>query len=116
MTYRSYFRNLISSAAVVLLMSASVLASTFNLPYSGKLAGTKLEAGHYNITWEHHSPSATVTVSKGKTVVATVQGRIEERSSKYDRNMVVYATNADGSQSISEIRLGGTNQAIVFEP
>jgi len=116
MTYRTYLRGLISSAAVLLLVSASALASTFSVPYSGKMGGARIEAGHYNITWEHHSPGVTVTVAKGKNVVATVQGKIEERGTRFERNMVVYTTNADGSQTINELRIGGTNQAIVFEP
>jgi hypothetical protein len=98
-----------------LIVSAGALASTYNVPYSGKMGGARIEAGRYNITWEHHSPGVMVTVSKGKNVVATVQGKLEERSSRFERNMVVYSTNADGSQTINEIRVGGTNQAIVFE-
>ena len=116
MTYRSYLRGLSSSAAVLLIVGASALASTFSVPYSGKMGGTRIDAGHYNITWEHHSPGVTVTVSKGKNVVATVQGKIEERGTKFERNMLVYSTSAEGSQTINEIRVGGTNQAIVFEP
>jgi hypothetical protein len=55
-----------------------------------------------------------VTLAKGNNVVATAQGKIEERSAKYARNMVVFITKPDGSRAINEFRLAGTNKAIVF--
>jgi hypothetical protein len=59
----------------------------------------------------------TVTQGKGKkaSVIATAQGRLENRDTKYERNMVVYTTHPDGSQSVSELRIGGTSTAIVFD-
>jgi len=115
MKYRRYLQGLVSGVAMLLLASASALASTFNLPFPGTIGGTKLDAGRYEMKWQEHSPSVSVSVAKGKNVVATVQGRIEERSSKFQRNMVVYSTKPDGSQVITELRVGGTNRAIVFE-
>ena len=55
-----------------------------------------------------------MTLSKGKNVVVTAQGRLKERKVKYDRNMVVLGTTPDGSQIISEFRLAGTNKASAF--
>jgi len=114
MMNRRHLRVALSGAAVFMLAAGTALASTFNVPYSGKMAGAKIEAGRYNITWQANSPDVTVTVSKGKEVVATAKGRMESRSTKYQRNMVVYSTNSDGSQTITELRIGGTNSAIVF--
>ena len=114
MMYRRHLGSLVSSVAVLLLVAGSALASTFNVPYAGKMGEARIEAGRYKITWEQHSPGVTVTVAKGKEVVATAKGRLESRKTKFQRNMVVYNTNADGSQTITEIRIGGTNSAIVF--
>ena len=114
MTYRKLRGILLSSLAAMLFLAGSTLATTFNVPYAGKMGTTLLEAGRYKITWEENSPELTVTVAKGKTVVATVKGRLESRSTKYPRNMVVYNTNPDGSQTIMELRIGGTSTAIVF--
>lgn len=114
MTLRRHLRNLIAGVAVLFLAASSTLASTFNLPYAGTVGGTHIEAGHYKVTWEEHSADVTVTLIRGKEVVATAKGRMESRATKYQRNMVVYSTKGDGSQSISELRVGGTNTAIVF--
>ena len=114
MTNRRCFRYLVSGVAVLVLMAGSALASTFKVPYPGTMGGTRIEAGRYKITWQEHSPDVTVSVTQGKKTVATVKGRLESRNMKFQRNMVVYNTNADGSQTISELRFGGTNTAIVF--
>ena len=114
MTFRRHLQSLTVGVAVVLLVASSAAARTFNLPYLGAIGGTRIEAGRYKITWEEHSPGVTVTVAKGKNVVTTSEGRLESRSTKYQRNTVVYKTNADGSQSIIELRVGGTSTAIVF--
>ena len=116
MVNRRNLRGLISGMAAILLVSATAMANTISLPYAGTLGGKQVAAGHYKITWEHHSPTATVTLADGKRIVATVEGKIEERSNKFARNVVVYTTQSDGSQVISEIRLAGTNTAIVFTP
>lgn len=91
------------------------MANNISVPYAGTLGGKQVAAGHYKITWEHHSPTATVTLADGKKIVATAEGKVEERSTKFERNMVVYTTGSDGSQTINEIRLAGTSTAIVFE-
>jgi hypothetical protein len=80
------------------------------------LGETRVEAGHYKVTWEGQSSEVTVTLASasGKTVVATVRGKLVERSTKYDQNTVVYNTRPDGTQVISELRIGGSNKALVF--
>ena len=103
--------------AILLVASASAMAKnsrSFNLTYPASLNGTKLAAGEYRVTWESHSAEVTVTFTSTKDVVATAQGKLVERDAKYDRNAVVYETNADGARIIMEIRFGGTKQAIVF--
>jgi hypothetical protein len=39
---------------------------------------------------------------------------METRPAKFQRNMVVYNTKADGTQTITELRIGGTSTAIVL--
>jgi major membrane immunogen (membrane-anchored lipoprotein) len=120
MKHHRHLKVVVLGAAVLLLavVNASAKgAKTFNVPYAGLLGSARIEAGHYQITWEEHSPGATVTVAaeNGKIVVATAQGKLVERSTKYQRNMVVYTAGPDGTQVISELRIGGSNKAIVFE-
>ncbi len=116
MVNRRNLRGLISGVAAMLFVSATTMANRINLPYAGTLGGKQVAAGNYKITWEHHSPTATVTLADGRKLVATAEGKIEERSTKFARKMVVYTTQSDGSQAITEIRLGGTTMAIVFAP
>ncbi len=118
MTKKQFLATAILALAVALTAIAPAYADSnsrnVNVPYAGSLSGTPLEAGRYTITWQHHSPSLTVTVANGKKVVATVPGRMEERANKFKCNMVLYTTRPDGSRIISEVRVGGTNQVIVF--
>jgi uncharacterized protein YlzI (FlbEa/FlbD family) len=117
MKHRKLLQSLMAGLSVLPLMSASAFAKgarTISITYPASLGGVHLAAGHYDLSFEQHSPEATVKLAKGKNVVVTTHGKVEERSTKYQRNMVVFETKGDGSQVVSEIRLGGTNQAIVF--
>ncbi len=119
MTYHRYFRVVALGLAALLLTAIVAFAKgskTFNVPYAAMLGGTRIEAGHYQVVWEENRPEVTVTFASenGKHVVTTAHGRLEERSTKYDRNMLVYNAKPDGTQVISELRLGGSSKAIVF--
>ncbi|MCW5982483.1 MAG: hypothetical protein KIT09_30635 [Bryobacteraceae bacterium] len=72
------------------------------------VAGTELEAGDYQLTVDNER----VTFKKGrKTVEATV--KTETAPDKYKSTTVRY-DNGDGKLRVAEIRLGGTNQKLVF--
>ena len=118
MTRTHFLSTAILALAVVLTASVPAYSAfnscRLNMSRAAVLNGTHLAAGQYNITWQEHSPSVTVTVAKGGKVVATVQGRMEERTRKFQRDMVVYTARPDGSQIINEVRVGGTSRAIVF--
>lgn len=102
-----------------LFVSASAPAFANNkrdvtLRYDMVLVGTPLHAGEYTVRWQSHSPTATVTVSNGKKVLATAEAKLVGRGVKYDRDFVVFDTKPDGTKTIREIRPAGSNQAIVF--
>lgn len=121
MKHHRHLKVFVLGSAVLLLAAVNSFAKknakTFDLAYTGLLGSARLEAGHYQIAWEAHSPQVTVTVAKknGKDIVATARGKLVERSTKYNQNMVVYNTKPDGTQVISELRIGGSNKAIVFD-
>lgn len=73
MLNRKMFQMLVTAVAVLMLATGSALASSFNFPYKGKMGGAQVEAGRYNITWDQHSPEVTVTIAKGKGVIATAR-------------------------------------------
>jgi hypothetical protein len=117
MINRKKLSSLMVGAAILLVANVSTFAggsANVNLSLPASLNGVKLNAGSYNVKWESHSPEATVTFSKGSKVLATVGARVEERDVKYDRDMVLYRTNPDGSYTITEIRFAGKRQVLVF--
>jgi len=100
---------------VFMLAAGSAFASSFNFPFPAKVGNVEVKAGRYNVTWQPHSPDVTVNVNKGKSVVATLQGRMETRPMRYARNSVIFTVQEDGSKRLSELRIGGSNTAIVFD-
>jgi hypothetical protein len=109
----------ISVLVLALVLTASVPAfandtRSVTLHHDMVLLGTRLQAGDYTISWESHSAMATVTVSRKKDVLATAEGKLVERGKKYDRNAILFDTDSDGTNTIREIRLAGSSQAIVF--
>ena len=103
--------------ALSLVTAGTALAKdsrNVKLPYAASIHGTQLGPGVYQINWETHSPEATVTFKQKQSVVATAQGKLEERPTKFQNNSVVYSTNPDGSRTIVEIRFGGSNQVLTF--
>lgn len=117
MTHQKLLRALILGLALTALLGAVSFAKgshTIRLRHVASLGGTQVEAGEYELSWEEHSPDATVTLAKGKKIVVTARGKLEERKVKYDRSTTVFETAPNGSQIIREFRLAGTNKAIVF--
>ena len=114
-------RNSLAMSVLVLALVLSASAPAFaknkcnvTLPQDAVLLGTPLQAGNYTISWESHSTSATVTVSKRKQVLATAEAKLVERGKEYNQNAVVLDMHNDGSNTIREIRPAGSRYAIVF--
>jgi len=103
--------------AILLMAALSAVAQnarTLKVPYSASVNGKQLAAGEYKVTWQTHSPEATVNFMQKKEVVATVQGKWVDRDTKYEANGVVYSNNPDGSRTIMEVRFAGLKGALVF--
>jgi len=117
MDIRKYLGILIVSVALLLAYGIPCFAKNSRavaLTRNVVLNGTTLPAGQYVIRWEAQSPRANVEFAQGKKVVLSTQCTFEDRGKKYDSSMVVYGTAADGSDSISEIRLAGSSGVLVF--
>ena len=76
-------RNYLGTSILILAlaMTASAAASAANsrrlaLGEGAMLKGTHLDAGEYTIRWESHSAEATVTITKKKNVIATVEAQL----------------------------------------
>ena len=103
--------------AILLMVALSAVAEnarTLKVPYAASLKGKQLAAGEYKVTWETHSPEATVNFMQKQAVVATVEGKWVARDTKYEANAVVYSNNPDGSRTILEVRFAGLKGALVF--
>ena len=87
---------------------------TIALTHKAVLSGTTLPAGKYDIRWEAQSNRATVEFAQGKKVILSTQCNLEDRGKKYESNIVVYSTAADGTNSISEIRFAGSSEVLIF--
>jgi len=112
-----YIGTSILSAIVLLATTMPGMAKdsrTVSLTRNVVLSGTTLPAGRYVIRWQTHSPRATVEFAQGHKVVLSTEGTFEDRGKKYDANMVVCDTAADGTMTISEIRFSGSSQVLVF--
>ena len=107
------------SALVLILMGAALSmaaanARTLAFRTAVKLNGADLAPGSYEVAWVSHSPEATVTFKRDGKVVTTAMGKWVPRDTKYPADAVVYTTNADGSHTLTELRIGGMKQALVF--
>ncbi len=109
----------VTIVALALLTAVNVEAKgrksqDVSFPYDASLAGVRLTSGRYHVQWETHSPDATVTFQLDNKVVATAEGRVEERGKEFSRSAVVYDRGVDGSQVVREIRFAGSSEVIVF--
>jgi hypothetical protein len=92
----------------VALMVASAASYNVTLFQPSVLAGKELKAGEYKVTME--GDKAIISMGKQKV---EAPAKIETADSKYSSTSVRYTTE-DGKMKIQEIRLGGTNQKVVF--
>ncbi len=105
---------------VALLLASGVPAIAkdsrqVTLRHDAVLSGTSLPAGQYVIRWEAQSPRASVEFARGRKVVLTTEGRIEDRGQRYPADTVVYDTASDGTLTVSEIRFAGSSEVLVFK-
>lgn len=103
---------LVAGSAMAKSSKGSVLVDV-NSPTS--VAGKALPAGEYSISWKADGDSATVTFkSRAAKVEAEVKARVESRPNAASDNAVV-SRGANGSKAVSEVRLRGKKDVLVFE-
>lgn len=87
----------------------------FFLQTDAVMNGVEIPAGLYELTWEVHNSIARVTLWKEGKFFVTAQGAWVKNGSKYPEDAALLRVNSDGSRSLIEIRLGGTERAIVLQ-
>ena len=116
----SGFKSLVWICATVLAASLPACANNSRkiyLPYAMLLNATEIPAGTYKANCEYHGQDAIVTFWKGNQVIATAQGKLVQYKEKFSNEAIVFATNADGSHTLLEIRFGGMSEGIaLYDP
>jgi hypothetical protein len=103
---------------MVLMVSPSAFSKNsraVELPFAASVNGTSLEPGVYKVTWQTHSPAATVSFFRKRTLATTATGKWVSRDVEYSSNAVIYNKKPDGSLTIVEIRFAGLKGALVFD-
>jgi hypothetical protein len=120
MRIRNQAGRLAMSLALVLAVVGPAFAKhdhEVNLDQGVTIDGKQLTPGKYKVSWETHSPQATVTFMQKKTVVATASGTLVERPTAYEYDSIVYSKESDnGPTTILEIRFAGSNKVLTFGP
>ncbi len=90
------------------LMVASAASYNVTLFQTSVVGGKELKAGDYKVTVD--GDKAIISMGKQKVEAAA---KIETADSKFSSTSVRY-TSEGGKMKIQEIRLGGTNQKLIF--
>lgn len=100
-------------AGFLALAASAYAGNTISLEHAAAVNGKQLAAGHYDL---RVGSNGDVTFLQGRTEVATVKARVEDRDKKAPNTIVV--TKNDGGNSlpsITEIQFGGKKQVLKFE-
>ena len=103
--------------SLALLMSTSLFAASsgsMSLTKAVQLNGTQIKPGDYKVTWEGTGSDVTVTVMKGKDVIAKAPAHVKELDKSFGANATLLQKNADGSTGLTGIRFGGKKIALEF--
>jgi len=92
--------------ALAIPAMAKPVSKSLNLPTQTKFGGSLLEAGNYKLLIDN----TTVTVKKGKEVIAQVQGQWEPREKRNDLTSILQGPNGE----VLEIRFAGERRALVI--
>jgi hypothetical protein len=107
----------IAALSFALLLSTSLFAATsgsMRLTEPVQLNGTQLKPGEYKVTWEGTGPEVTVSVLKGKEVVAKSSAHLKELDKNGASDATVLQKKADGTTSLNGIRFGGKKVVLEF--
>jgi len=95
---------------VALLMAVAAFASNKGLMslYDNAAVGNQtLKPGDYSFKWDGNGPNVQLSIMKDSKVVATTPARLVDLKEPFSDDAAVVTTNADGSKSLSELRLAG---------
>jgi len=103
--------------SLALLLSTSLFAASsgsMHISQPVQLNGTTIQPGDYKVAWEGTGAEVTVSVLKGKDVLAKSVAHVKELSGNSISDAVLQQKNADGSTSLNGIRFGGKKITLEF--
>lgn len=98
--------TLLAAVALAVPVFAKLVMKTVNIPQTAKVGKAQLQAGEYTLQID----GSTITVKRGKKVLAEAAGRWEERENKQPYDSVVLGP--DGI--VQEFRFGGDRRVLVL--
>jgi hypothetical protein len=111
------FKLVVPAILILLLASFPVHAKNsrpFFLRTAVTLNGAEVPAGLYDLSWESHNSTVSVTLWKDGRFIATSEGIWVKHGVKYAEDAVLLRVNSDGSRSLVEIRMAGIKKTIVL--
>ena len=103
---------------LVLLVATGAWAGSssgsLNVADPVSVGGKQIAPGDYKVKWEGTGSNVEVSILRGKEVVATVPGHIQELNQESRSNAAVVRKNTDGTKSLTEIRFGGKKFALAL--
>ena len=108
MKSKSILRSFALFAVVAMAVPAFAkpVSKTININQSAKVGEAKLDAGEYRLLID----GTKATVQKGKDVVATSEGRWEDRDAKSSYDAVLL----NDAGQVKEVRFAGQKKVFVF--
>jgi hypothetical protein len=98
----------------VLLATSAFAANKGSLQVQEPISvnGQQLKPGDYKVEWDGNGPNVELSIMQGKKVVTKVPAHVVDLSKASPADAAVVKNNADGSRSLSEVRLGGKKFAL----
>ncbi len=109
--------NYVTALLVLLLVPAAFAGdSSHEVTFTRTVAvnGTDVRPGDYKVKWQGTGDMLNLSVTNGKHVLATSPAHRVALDNAPSKDMVFYRQNANGTQSVSELRFGGKKFAIVL--
>jgi hypothetical protein len=79
------------------------------------LNGVEVPKGVYDFTVDSDKSNVKITLKKQGRVIATAPGTLVKTGVTPKSNLVLLSVNPDGSRALYEIRLAGSQQAIMLD-
>ena len=111
-----HFNKLAILLVLALVPAAFAADAAHQLTLTKEVAvnGTAVKPGDYKVKWAGTGDNVDVSLTRGKHVLATSPAHVVALDSAPAQDTLYFRQNADGSQSLSEIRFGGKKFAIVL--